>query len=101
MQRVNLLVHRIGSRASDLSECSKEARNDSRTPFLQPHSAILRADRKLLHFYEDEWYEMYEPSSDPGEQNDLASERSEEAAVLDQTLLNALEGMNARFPSRK
>jgi len=64
-----------------------------------PQSAIISGDQKLLYFYEEPRSEFYDLSTDVGEQN--AATTSRVADELKHRLLNHLEQMQARFPTRK
>ena len=49
---------------------------------MTPASAIRDRDWKLLHFYEDDRRELYDLSSDPGEQSNVAVAHPERARQL-------------------
>ena len=64
-----------------------------------PSSIILRFPWKLIYYHEDGHGELYNIDTDIGEQNDVASERSEMVAKLRQRLDEWLEEVDAQFPA--
>lgn len=72
--------------------------NDPRTPFLEPHSAMIDGDTKVIQWYESDRVELFDLARDPGEQNDLARSQPERARKMAAELHRALERMHARFP---
>ena len=74
--------------------------NDGFTSKTQPQSAIREGDWKLIRFHEDERDELYDLSADLTEQNDQSSANPEKAKELHERLLNYLEKVDARFPTR-
>ena len=63
----------------------------------RPRAAILSGDLKLLHFFEGE-DELYDLSTDPGEQHDLAPRDPERAALLRAELLAWLTSLGTPLP---
>jgi len=47
-----------------------------------PNSALRRGDWKIMHFYEDDRYELYNLAEDIGETRDLVNERPEDLARM-------------------
>ena len=64
-----------------------------------PQSAIRVGDYKLIHFYEDDRDELYDLSTDPGEQLDLGLLQSDLVADLRRQLDHYLSRVNARLPT--
>lgn len=64
-----------------------------------PHSAIILGDMKLLHFYEDDHDELYDLSTDIGEQHDLAARRPDEMKRLSGRLDKYLADIGAQLPT--
>ena len=67
----------------------------------KPQSAIRKGKYKLIYFYEDESYELYDLSKDLSEQNDLSRKRPVLAKSMKKELMKILNSANARFPERK
>lgn len=64
-----------------------------------PGAAVRRGDWKLIEFFEDGHYELYDLRNDPGEQHDLASQQPDTTREL-VTLLHAWQkDVGARFPT--
>lgn len=62
-------------------------------------SAILReGNRKLIHYFEDGRNELYDLAADPGEQQDIAAEHSDQVAAMSQRLQAWLKETGARLP---
>lgn len=74
--------------------------NDFAVSQTRPVSAIRRGSQKLLHFHEDDRVELYDLSSDPGEQQDLAVSQPEAAASLKRLLTDRLRQLDARYPAQ-
>lgn len=66
-----------------------------------PVSAVRSGDWKLLEYFEDQRVELYNLASDLGEQNDLAQQKSEEAAQLRDRLHAWRAEVGARVPSAR
>ncbi|MEW4923861.1 sulfatase [Algibacter sp. 2305UL17-15] len=64
----------------------------------KPASAYREGDWKILHFYEDQRYELYHLKEDISESQNLATENPEKFQDMKQKMENALKGMNAKFP---
>tara|TARA_R110002111_G_C6007511_1_gene374240 strand:- start:16259 stop:17704 length:1446 start_codon:yes stop_codon:yes gene_type:complete len=71
--------------------------NDFAISKTRPVSAIRVDNWKLLQFYESEKRELYDLSSDPGEQRDLSAGQPERSAQLSTQLKQMLQKMQARF----
>jgi arylsulfatase A-like enzyme len=63
-----------------------------------PSGAIRRGDLKLIEFFEDARTELYDLAADPGESDDLASERSDEASALRAALDEWRTAVGAAMP---
>ncbi len=63
-----------------------------------PGAAIRVGDHKLVEFYEDETYELYDLASDPGERNNLAEGNPELVQVLKARLRELQTSSGAQFP---
>lgn len=63
-----------------------------------PSATVIRGDAKLTHFFEDGSVALYDLADDPGELNNLAPTRIEEARELDQVLANWLAQTGAKIP---
>ncbi|MEM8524326.1 MAG: sulfatase [Bacteroidota bacterium] len=66
----------------------------------EPSSILREGDWKVIYYYEDERTELYNLANDLSEKNNLVLEQPERATIMKQQLLDALKGMNARFPKR-
>ena len=66
----------------------------------QPQSAIRQGRYKLLYFFEDGRYELYDLANDMAEQNDLAAKMPEKADEMREKLLDYLQSVHARLPLR-
>lgn len=64
----------------------------------KPCSSIREGNYKLLYFYEDKIFELYNLKTDPSEKNDLARELPKIAEELFNKLMHRLNKVNARFP---
>lgn len=73
--------------------------NDFEVSQTRPVSAIRMGDWKLLQFYESDQRELYQLSSDPGEQHDLSASQPLNTAQLATQLKQMLQEMQARFPT--
>jgi arylsulfatase A len=65
---------------------------------LGPATAILVGDYKLIHFYEDGSYRLYDLVSDLDEQNDLSLLQPERVATMRATLDAYLTAVGAQMP---
>lgn len=80
----------------------REVRTNARSvPFIEPHSALRRGDLKVIKFYESQSVELYDLSSDLGEQHELSSTTPQLADQMAADLESALESVHARFPTRR
>lgn len=66
----------------------------------QPNSIIRHGNFKLIHYWEDGHYELYNLALDPYEQNNLATKDTKKATELNTRLLNWLKSVNAKYPSQ-
>jgi hypothetical protein len=64
-----------------------------------PASAILSGTLKLHRIYETGGLRLYDLSTDPGEQRDLAAARPDTVRDLEARLEAALKAVDARMPS--
>lgn len=69
--------------------------------FVTPFSAVRMADWKLIHFYEDDRWELYDLKNDPGEQKDLAKADPARAETLRLRLAAWLKETGAQLPVPK
>jgi arylsulfatase A-like enzyme len=63
-----------------------------------PGSAIRKGDWKLVVFYEEERYELFNLKEDPGESTDLSGDHPEKLAELKKVLDEKLGETNAQYP---
>lgn len=63
-----------------------------------PQSAIRRGEYKLIYFYEEDRYELYDLLEDPGEQQDLSKIRPWNTRIMKDKLFDELKNADARFP---
>lgn len=75
--------------------------NDFRTSRTRPQSALRSGPWKLLHFHEDDRLELYDLSSDIGEQQNLATAEPQRTQGLKRQLDESLRRSHARFPQRR
>ena len=64
----------------------------------EPSSMIRKGDYKLIYYWENNKSELYNLSSDPSEQNDIASVNVERTAQLQEELLKYLDEVGANKP---
>ncbi len=64
-----------------------------------PMSSIRKGKYKLIYFYEEPRFELYDLEADVSEQHDLSSEKPQIAAELRNELLTYLQLVHARFPT--
>ena len=64
----------------------------------EPSSIIRKGDWKLIHYYEDGREELFNLADDPGEVNNVSSEKPRIVADLHDALFSYLEKVNARYP---
>ena len=64
----------------------------------EPSSVIRKGDWKLIHYWEDGRYELYNLGADVRERNNLAEQNPELAIRLRTELLSWLEEVNAKIP---
>ena len=65
-----------------------------------PVSAIRSGEWKLLEYFEDDRFELYNLGDDPGEKTDLAASQAGKAAELRGKLRAWRAAVNARLPVR-
>ncbi|MGQ9576347.1 MAG: sulfatase [Thermoguttaceae bacterium] len=68
-------------------------------PTTTPVSAVRRGDWKLLEYHEDNRVELYNLKDDPGETQNLAAERNDQANELLRDLRAWRKRVNARMPT--
>jgi len=66
-----------------------------------PSAIILRGDWKLIHYFEDGRYELYNIARDTGETNDLAAERPSKVTEMATALKTWQKEVGASFPTEK
>ena len=66
-----------------------------------PYSVVRRGDWKLIYFYHDQHYELYNLAEDIGESRDLYEQRQDVAESLAATLHDFLAGAKAHVPTLK
>ncbi len=66
----------------------------------QPSSIIREGEWKLIHYYEDGHNELYNLTSDPEEQNDVASQHQNLVNDLNVKLFAFLNEVGARYPEK-
>jgi arylsulfatase A-like enzyme len=62
---------------------------------------VRYGDWKLLYFYEDQDYELYNLKSNPGENEEVSDQYPEKAEELKAMIDNWLEETKAPIPSQK
>lgn len=65
----------------------------------RPGTAVRMGDWKLIHFYEEEAYELYNIREDLGERNDLKAEQPEKLAALQAELERLLTETGSKVPA--
>jgi len=65
-----------------------------------PQSTIRRGDYKLIHFWQENRDELYNLSSDLGEQKDISGSKPEIAASLLKHLMAYLRSVGAKLPTK-
>lgn len=65
-----------------------------------PASAVRAGPWKLVEYFEDERIELYDLSTDPGEQSDLSNQMPDRAAALRRQLHAWRKSVNAALPER-
>jgi arylsulfatase A-like enzyme len=65
----------------------------------KPDGAVREGDWKLIEWFEDSQVELYNLSSDPGEQHNLALQRAETARALHDKLHAWREAIGAQMPT--
>lgn len=63
-----------------------------------PHSAILKGNMKLIHFYETGENHLFDLQADIGETNNLAAAKPELASMLAEHLADYLKDVGAQMP---
>jgi arylsulfatase A-like enzyme len=63
-----------------------------------PQSAIRKGKYKLIYFYEENKFELYNLGKDPLESNDLSNIQPWDALALKKELFDYLNNVQARFP---
>lgn len=64
----------------------------------EPVSAYREGDWKILHFYEDDSYELYNLADDLGEKKNLAQTEPEKLREMKAKMDSLLKDMGAKFP---
>ena len=64
----------------------------------KPATAYREGDWKIIYFYEDDRYELYNLKKDISESNNLAEKSADKLGELKQKMNTMLERMNAQFP---
>jgi arylsulfatase A-like enzyme len=64
----------------------------------EPSGIIRKGDWKLIHYYEDNRKELFNLANDLEEQNNLAKEKEELVAQLDNELMSYLKEVKANMP---
>ncbi|PWE01477.1 sulfatase [Marinilabilia rubra] len=64
-----------------------------------PHSAIRKGDYKLIHFYENDSFELYNLIEDIGETNNVIDEEVSIAAQMKMDLEEWIENVDAQMPT--
>jgi arylsulfatase A len=64
-----------------------------------PYGAIRKGDLRLIEFYEDNRMELYDLAKDPGEKDDLAKKRPEDASALREELHRWRQRVGAQMPT--
>ncbi|MCM4157041.1 sulfatase [Gramella sp. AN32] len=98
--------HKDGTSLYDLIEKGKEP--DQKALFFHyphyhgsgwtPGSAILEGDWKLIHFYENDSYELYNVKDDIGEDEELSHQYPDKVETLKQELKENIIKTNSRLP---
>jgi len=70
-------------------------------PGMGPSSTILRDDWKLIYYYSDERFELFNLKDDLGESTDLSQQYPEKLTELAQELTDYLQEVNAPMPRDK
>jgi arylsulfatase A-like enzyme len=65
----------------------------------EPSSILREGNWKLIHYYEDGRKELYNLSTDPGEQTDLAAQQPDRTAEMAARLKKWLDDVGASFPT--
>lgn len=66
-----------------------------------PHSIIRQGDHKLIKYYEDTTYQLFNLAEDIGENHNLAGELPDKVIMLNELLTKQLKSVNARLPKVK
>lgn len=66
-----------------------------------PQSAIRKGRYKLIYFYNDSRFELYDLLEDPAEQSDISKQRPWDAQKMKKLLFDKLYDVDARFPRKK
>ena len=64
-----------------------------------PHAAVRLGDLKLIRFFEDGSERLFDLAADPGERDDLAATRADDAARLSRVLAERLALVGAQLPT--
>ncbi|WP_217699546.1 sulfatase [Salegentibacter holothuriorum] len=64
----------------------------------RPGSALRKGNWKLMHFYENDAYELYNLKDDVGEQEDLSKKHPEKLKALKQDLKRMIKETNSQLP---
>ena len=63
-----------------------------------PGSALRKGDWKMIHFYENDTYELYNLKDDIGEKNDVSQQHPEKLDSLKQDLKKIIQETNSALP---
>lgn len=66
----------------------------------EPSSIIRKGKWKLIHYYEDERQELYDLTTDPSEESNIAVQHPNVVAELHKTLFDYLKAVDAKFPMK-
>ncbi len=67
-------------------------------PRIKPNSTVMAGDWKLIRYYEDEHFELFNLAEDMAEQNDLSESMPEKVKELDRVLADWLQSSGALLP---
>ena len=65
------------------------------------YSCVRQGDWKLIHWFDDKVYELYNIADDPGETKNRVAENPEKTAALQKTLLTWKQSVNAREKKKR
>lgn len=67
-------------------------------PRIKPNSTVMAGDWKLIRYYEDEHFELFNLAEDMAEQNDLTESMPEKVEEMDRVLADWLQSVGALLP---